>query len=290
LESDLFSAVEGRTFDRIVTHLPHVPSLTPIALYRDGGETGETLVQKTVKQLPVFLRGGGTFIALCAGLDNAEGLFEERARSWLGAIHKEFDILLVRKSQCTPQEFVQDLMWAQQKMDPAEVLKWESVFNKSGAYNMPYGALIIHRRQAGNLPPWTARAAMSALTNGSRIEWVLGWRHCCVQPNAEEFLARLKPHLSPRLQMRVTHAIREGRLVPTEFLCISDDPFFAEAQVEPSMMSILSQFDGKKTVAELFQAAQAQALVPQGYELPVFARLISIFIERGYLSVEDEQG
>jgi carbamoyltransferase len=60
LESDLFSAVEGQTFDLITANPPFVPTpAEDLALYRSGGETGEFLTSKVLKRLHEFLNPGG---------------------------------------------------------------------------------------------------------------------------------------------------------------------------------------------------------------------------------------
>jgi SAM-dependent methyltransferase len=287
VESDLYSALAGQTFDLIVTHPPYVPALTPIAIYRDGGQTGETLVRNIIGQLPKFLRRGGTFFCVCAGLDTEEGSFEQRIRGWLTEDPDAYDLLFARKGRSTPQEFMRDLMWAKQSMDSVEISQWEKVFKQIGAYGMSYGALVIHRRRDRNQPAWTARAIMSSLTSGRQIEWIFGWRRWCNQPNAHDLLRSVKPSLSPRLKVQITQTVTDGRLVPVEFMLSSDSPFYAEAKVEPSMVTILEQFDGQKTVEEIYRESQIQNLIPLGYPINQYLALIAIFIERGYLLVPE---
>ncbi len=283
LESDLFSALQGRSFDRIITHPPYVPALTPIAFYRDGGQTGENLIQKIIQQLPDHLNPGGTFFAICAGLDTDQGTFEHRVRNWLGERQMEHDIIFARKAQSTPQEFMRELMWAQQHMESAEITQWQEVFKQIGAYNMSYGVLSIQRRQSPTSAPWTARTLMSQLTSGEGIEWAFHWRQQCLQPDPENWLTKLQPRLSPRLRVTITHSVENGELAPTNFVLSSDAPFYAEARVEPSMATIVSWFDGQKTVGNIYQEAVQKKLIPADYPLSSFVNLIAIFIERGYL-------
>src|SRR5439155_15523128 len=93
VQGDLYQAVAGRTFDRIVAHPPYVPSLGLAKIYRDGGATGEALIRRIIEGLPQHLRAGGMFCALTQGLDTKDGPFEDRVRRWLGDSSAEFDII-----------------------------------------------------------------------------------------------------------------------------------------------------------------------------------------------------
>jgi hypothetical protein len=59
LTGDMYSAVEGMTFDRIVAHPPYVPAAKTRLIYRDGGEDGEQILRRAIEGLPRFLRPGG---------------------------------------------------------------------------------------------------------------------------------------------------------------------------------------------------------------------------------------
>src|SRR5439155_13634594 len=77
-QGDLYQAVEGQTFDRIVAHPPYVPAATDTQVFRDAGETGEAILRRVIEGLPQFLRPRGAFYAVCAGWDAKDAPFEER--------------------------------------------------------------------------------------------------------------------------------------------------------------------------------------------------------------------
>jgi SAM-dependent methyltransferase len=108
-QGDLYSGVAGEMFDRIVAHPPYVPSLSKTVIYRDGGETGETLVRRIVEALPQHLRPGGTYYSMCVGLDTDEGGFEQRVRSWLGESQDEFDVIFAFSDERSPARFVREV-------------------------------------------------------------------------------------------------------------------------------------------------------------------------------------
>src|SRR5439155_20466419 len=69
VQGDLYEAVAGRTFDRIVAHPPYVPALEQARVFRDGGDTGETVLRRIVAELPRYLRPGGALYCVAAGWD-----------------------------------------------------------------------------------------------------------------------------------------------------------------------------------------------------------------------------
>ena len=73
VQGDLYEPVEERTFDRIVAHPPYVPALSETHVFRDAGETGESVLERIVAGLPRHLRLGGTFYGLSAGLGHGGG-------------------------------------------------------------------------------------------------------------------------------------------------------------------------------------------------------------------------
>ena len=106
---DLYGAVSGQSFDRIVAHPPYVPSLSIAAIWRDGGTTGELLVRRIIEDLPDYLLPGGLFCIVSIGLDTKEGKFENRARGWLRDSGDEFDIIFACTNERTPGEVLRDL-------------------------------------------------------------------------------------------------------------------------------------------------------------------------------------
>src|SRR3989442_11725046 len=66
-----------------------MPSLSSRMTFRDGGETGETIIQRIVESLPRYLEPGGMFCSVTAGADLIAAPFEKRVREWLGGAPPE---------------------------------------------------------------------------------------------------------------------------------------------------------------------------------------------------------
>ncbi len=289
-QGDLYTAVEGRSFDRIVAHPPYVPSLSNRMIFRDGGETGEELTRRIIAGLPSYLRPGGLFFSLCAGWDANELQFEQRARAWLAEAQAEFDILFAVSSTLSPGEVARQLATRHQDAGPLDVAHWEELFRRAEMQQLVYGALVIYRRPADG-DALTVRYRLSADTDGACFERALGWHYWRARKETSgellSTISGLKPRLSPHLLVKVTHVVQDGALLPAEFIIESSKPFLTEARVDPWMASALTWFDGKRTTAEIYEAMRSQELLPEAVGLEDFIKLLARLIERGCLEMDE---
>jgi SAM-dependent methyltransferase len=283
---DLYGAVAGRRFDCIIAHPPYVPSLGDKMIFRDGGETGETILRRIVEGLPEHLRPGGTFYAMGVGLDTRESSFEARVRGWLGDAHREFDVVFAAGDEKSPEKAVQDIV-ARGKhiasLDPRQLLR---VFENLATLRLVYGALVIRRRGTEVCEPLTARPRLSVETTGDDMEWWLDWRSRRTRPGHVESLQDTRPALSPHLQVKVTHIVANGVLTPAEFFLESSRPFATVTRVDPWVTPLLARFDGQRTAREVHALAHAAEEIPASFGLGDFAKLLALLIERGCLVLD----
>ena len=285
---DLYGAVSGQIFDRIVAHPPYVPSLSIAAIWRDGGTTGELLVRRIIEDLPGYLLPGGLFCIVSLGLDTKEGKFENRARGWLKDSGDEFDIIFACTNERTPDEVLRDLAEREGSLGPADLQKLKETFDDAGIVRMPYGALVMRRRTAtDHHQAWALRTKLSEATEGADFEKTFALHPRFSEPGFVRKLAQSQPQLSPRLQVKVTHVVYEGSLVPGEFIFETDKPFDALGQVDGWMVPLFARFDGRLTPAEIYNKARADAELPDGFGLDDFTGLVARMIERGFLLLVD---
>src|SRR3989442_12985938 len=98
-----------------------MPSLSSRMTFRDGGETGETIIQRIVESLPRYLEPGGMFCSVTAGADLIAAPFEKRVREWLGELHPEFDILFAQSSELSPERLTTQLVNRSPEDGPSEL-------------------------------------------------------------------------------------------------------------------------------------------------------------------------
>ncbi len=284
LSGDLYEAIPGCRFDRIVAHPPYVPATRISRVWRDGGATGEVLVRRIVEGMPAHLRPGGLFCMVSIGLDTEEGSFEERARSWLGDQSSEFDIIFAWKSEKTPQETLRGLA-ERDSLSIAELHMLREEFENARIVSMPYGALFMRRHPTGwNQEPWTERRKLSEETNGSDFERAFALHDKMEQSGFRETLSKTRLRLAPRLQVKVTHVVHEGQLFPADYLFETDRPFAAAARLDQWMVPLVTGFDGQRTGREIFEDAKTKNELPDGFEFEHFKDLLMKMFDRGFLN------
>ena len=297
VQGDLYGALEGRNFARIVAHPPYVPSSSQALIYRDSEETGEALIKRIVEGLPHYLRPGGTFYCVCGAWDSKEGLFEERARSWLNDRQDEFDVIFALHRQTSPEEIARRVAELNHPHDASKAANWSELFHSAGLERRVYGALVIRRKDPANgenhAPrPITRRLRLGALTDGECFEWALRWyswrRRKEERNDLTQTICRIRPRLSPRLQAKVTHKVHQGSLVPADVVLKTEKPFPTASRVDPWMLRMFSGFNGQRTTEELYEAARGASSVPESFGLKDFATLVANMIERGCLEIEND--
>ncbi len=296
VQSDLYSAMKGRTFDYILSHPPYMPSLSNTFIYRDGGATGEALVKGVVEGAPKFLRPGGIFYCVTAGWDTTDAPFEARLRGWLGEYQSEFDIIFALFRDMLAEKLAYDLAERAGPLDPSEPPQWLALFKEGGLLRLVYGVVNMRRRaepleEPGSpAPALTQHLRLGDLTDGSCFEWMQEWQRWRAEREASGELpsavSRLRPRLGRALQVKVTYAIREGTLVASDVVLETERPFQAATRIDLWAMPVTSNFDGGKTVAEVFENARKASMLPDNLDLNDFSLLVANMIERGYLELD----
>jgi SAM-dependent methyltransferase len=280
LRSDLYEAVNGRTFDCIVAHLPWITEVN--RGLHDAYAGGESLCKRLVGGLTESLRPGGVCFALTQGRDTKEGKFEERVRTWLKGQADEFDILFAHYEVLTSLEILKSIARRARSFGPEAMAKLESDFELAGLSKMLFGGLYIRRHKTRSGEPWTARRTLSDATRGADVMSALILHDWISGPDSLARLLESRPQLAPGLQIMSKQVVHEAALVPGEFIFETDKPFAARDSFEAWTARVLARFDGQTTVANVFEEAQT-ATMPAGVGREGFVALIIRALEAGYL-------
>lgn len=287
VQGDLYEAVKGRTFDCIVAHPPYVPASRDVLVYRDGGTTGETLVQRIVEGLPHRLRPGGIFLNVSFGIDTTKALFEERARSWLGDARDEFDVIFARKDEMTPDEAIEELIKREPQIGQADIERVRRAFADIGTIRRTYGALVIQRHREAGRAPWTTRLNYSAETTTASFVRAFRWHEISARPDFVEYFETVRPRLGSGLEVKVKYRVSNGALKADEYLLETETPFYINSKVDPQMVALLAKCTGRETVAGLYQETMKASLIPQSLTTAEFSSFLAAMIERGYLTLDE---
>ena len=282
---DLYGAVPGEQFDLVSAHPPFVPAAGSNMVYRDGGETGEEVTRRIVEGLPAHLRAGGTCVILCVARDTTEQTFEQRARDWLGAGRDEFDIVFGLEKVLSVEEVVETMRKRGQNMGDQQSGELFARLRSLGTRQFVYGALFARRYQEPvGLEP--ARLHLTPTGRAADFERVLAWRRQGRQLGFKEWLARACPRLAPQLELTARHRVREGELVPAEFVFSIGGGFKAALRPDGWVVPLIARLEGKRSVQEVFDQAHAAGELPRDFPLEAFVGLVQKMIERGFVEVD----
>ena len=282
---DLYEPVPGRQYDVITAHPPFVPALGDTMVYRDGGDSGEEVVRGVVAGLPAHLREGGTGVVLCVARDTETQTFEQRVRDWLGECRDEFDVVFGLEKVLAVKEVIESLQKQGRQFGEAEARQLAARFQALGTRQFVYGALFI-RRYAGLVKRLPARIRITPLAGAADFQRLLHWRGQTGQADFPERLAAARPRLAPELQLTARHVVREGSLVPAEFVFEIEAGVRAALRLDPWVVPLLARLEGRLMVAEVYAGAAAAGELPAGFALADFLDLVRGLIERGFLAVD----
>ena len=79
--------------------------------------------------------------------------------------------------------------------------------------------------------------------------------------------------------------MREGELVPVEFVFKIEAGFEAALRPDGWIVPLLARLTGEKTVEEVFAASRAADELPEGFDLEAFLGLVQQMIERGFMNL-----
>jgi SAM-dependent methyltransferase len=282
--SDLYEAVRGQTFDRIVANPPYMPSLRPAQLYAYGGELGDEITRRIVEELPNYLKPGGRFYCVTAGPDRKDEGFERRIRNWLGEAGPEFHVFLFER-RVIDRDFIAYQQAARSLGGIEQVDEWKALFEKHQVEGLCYGTVVIERR-SGPGKPLTVRRRKGRRLGTAEIEWLRGWETAAAGDAIFGRILDSRPLAVPSLALRVTHRLSGGELAPQEFLLETDYPFTADCSIQPWVAYLLPRCDGKATARELLAWLKDNELVAANEPGEEFADYLRVLISGGFVEID----
>jgi hypothetical protein len=88
------------------------------------------------------------------------------------------------------------------------------------------------------------------------------------------------------LELTARHSVRDGALVPAEFVFSIQGGIPAALRPDPWVVPLIARLEGNRSIEEIFEAARSADELPQGFTVDAFADLVRGMIERGFLAVE----
>jgi hypothetical protein len=228
VQSDVYSALQGETFDRILAHPPYVPVLRPKWIYHDGGTDGEEITRRIVEGLPQFLRPGGVFQCHTMASDRAFPL-EQRIRQWLGDAQTEFDVLLVIWSELDPAKFALATALKESSLEDLET--WKKLFEEWKVRNM-LDVSVTLVRHADACEPLDVRRMGGDRSSPPEMDWLLRWQRVAGLQEVHQTLLQSRPIAAEGLQFVVTHIIEASELRAQSCRASIQYPFRVDVEID----------------------------------------------------------
>jgi len=286
LQGDLYAPVEGLTFDRIAAHPPYVPARKNAMIFRDGGEDGEQILRGIVEGLPRFLQPGGRFYGFVVAADCEGQWFEERLRLWLGAAEAEFDLVLAAHTLTDPRDLTANSFLGQNTA--LEDIRYRHEIWRRRKVDFLFNGSVLIRRHDSARPAITARVLTGEGFTPRHVEWLLEWSTEVHDATCLERLMEVRPCLSPYAELAVTHRVREGQLAPEVFSLRSNRPFEADCMLQPWLMQIVAQCDGKTTWREHFEGAKSSGAIHESTRAGEFLEVLEPLVSNGLLWIAEK--
>lgn len=281
---DLYERFEGRTFDRIVSHPPYMPVLSPKWVFMSGGEDGEQVTRRMVEGLPRHLRDGGLCFALTMGSDRRGRPFEQRIREWLGESQSQFDVALVVRKLMDPEQYALRTT-PYEPRTRAETHAWRELFARLEVESLVYGLVLIQRRNGAG-KTFTVRRQASEDLRRADWQWLLAWETAAASERLTGAVLDSRLHAARRTEFEVLHRLTGDGWTPKSYRLSIDRPFRMSCQAEPWAAHLLSQCDGTLTGRRHFERLKEEGVIPPQATEAEFAGAVAPLISGGFVEVE----
>lgn len=258
----LFEPVASTKFDLIVSNPPFAISPERGLTYRDGGEPGDGIVEKVVRQAAAHLSEDGFATIIGDWIHTDENEWSARPRNWLAGVG--CDAWLLRFDTIQPADYAASWFTARERQDQEDygrrLDEWLAYYQQLGVAGMTRGALVFRKRSATT--NWVEEDTVEFRHSGAGCsEQILrifaGYDLLASQASPFDLLGA-KLRLAPGCELRHRLELEGSRWLIREAELRHAKGFDFVGHVDQAITALLSRCDGQRTLAE-----NAQALADQ---------------------------
>lgn len=284
LQGDLYDAVAGESFDRIIAHPPYMPALEETYIYRDGGADGEQITRRVIEGLPRFLSPGGTFHCSCMATDRRDAPLQDRIRAMLGSTAGEYDIIVATLGASPPREhYATELADGKVSADAASA--HVRALLDLGVEQLVVSTIAIYRHGQPR-DGITVRRQRGPGAGYPALEWLHRWETAVVGPDVDDQIVGSHPRLSPEVRLHVVSRGGSDGWQAEEFLVETDQPFATTMKSTESVAAFLARCDGRRSLAQHLQELKRSGSVAETTTERQFAGMLMPLLAAGYIEVE----
>jgi methylase of polypeptide subunit release factors len=282
-----FEPVGEERFALIACNPPYVISPASEYIYRDSGLKGDSVSEQVVRSIPPHLEEGGFATLAISWIVDPDSDASGPVRRWLADSGCDAWLLHYR----TDEPLATAAGWNQTESgDPARYAAlidgWMSYYRDLGIRGIAYGSLVLRRRAGANwfrmdpLPPGRLRPA------SDHILRIFAAHDLLADAVDNEVLLRERLRVTPKAAVEQRVRFPDGAPRVEEMTLTLDEGVGFQAGVDPQVLLLLTQLDGKRTLREaLAEAAKRDGVLDvDRYTragLPVARRMFELgFLER----------
>ncbi len=265
-QGDLFAAVAGERFDRIVSNPPFVitprRSSVPVYEYRDGGKVGDAIVEEVVRGAAEHLTLGGTahLLGNWEYRDELGGNGLTRVRRWID--DAGLDGWVVERERQSPAEYA--ATWIRDGGTRVgtpdyeqRAAEWLDDFAERGVTAVGFGYVLLRRPATPDAVRLLRTEVLSSPLGGTPTG--LG-DHLLAGLRAHDRIAQLDDAALAALRLEVAPDITEerhywpGEENPTVIRLRQGGGFARTIDADAALAGLVGASDGELTVAEIIGA------------------------------------
>ena len=260
---DVFEAVEGESFDVIVSNPPYVVSPEAHYAFRDSGLPGDSFCEALVRKTPDFLAEGGVAGLLVSWVHGVEEDWTAPLRRWVGG--RGCDALAFHYMSQEPLSYAalwnRPLRWDSVAYGRA-IDRWLDYDRELGIEAIAWGGVVLRKRSGGE--SWFAGHSMSMdqmdFAGEHVARMIAAHDHLAASQDDGVLAARLRLADDHRLDQTMTIVDRTG-MVQSAILRL-DGGFNFQLGLTRNAFQLVSQLDGRPVgdvVQELADSAEPEA-------------------------------
>ena len=271
---DLYDPVAGSTFDRIAAHPPYVPTADSTVIYRDGGEDGESITRRVIRELPPYLAPGGVCYCTCVATDRTGAPLESRIREWLGPAGADLDVMMVVMRSSVPEERLSELV-SEGIMDPAVAERRVAPLTAMGIERQVYVSMAFRRHEEGRRPI-TSRRVLGKRVSPGMLGRMVRWESELADRSQLPALMAMRLKVIPDTTRQTVERLVSGAWEPAARHLTRERPFMVRAEYDPAVSALLSRVEisGQHTVRDHWESMRQDGVLPANVDEWTFASVV----------------
>ncbi|MEP6693801.1 MAG: methyltransferase [Chloroflexota bacterium] len=282
-----FEPIGDERFDTIVCNPPYVISPASEYIYRDSGLVGDSVSEQVVREVPAHLEEGGFATVQISWIAAPEGEQTEAVRRWVGGSGCDAWLLHYRTDKPLETAAVWNQMESGDPVRYAQLIDtWMAYYRDLGIRGIAYGSLILRRRAGTNwfrTNPFPAERLNAA---SDQILRVFAAHDLLAGAADGDALLGERIRVAPVATVEQRVRFRDGEPRMEKMTLTLDEGIHFQAGLDPSVLQLLTQLDGRRTLREaLAEGAKSEGVTDlERYAqagLPAARRMFELgFLER----------